>query len=64
MHRILGLAAGAAFAIAAFDAHAADAALRDDIAADYKANLWPPVRAAPSQPRALRQGVQDGQAAV
>jgi len=39
MHRIIGLAAGAAFAISAFDAHAADAALRDDIAADYRERL-------------------------
>ena len=39
MNKILGLAAGAAFAIAALDAHAADAALRNDIAADYRERL-------------------------
>ena len=39
MNKILGLAAGAAFAIAALDAQAADAALRNDIAADYRERL-------------------------
>jgi hippurate hydrolase len=40
MKKILGLAAaGTAFAIAATDVHAADAALRSDIAGDYTKNL-------------------------
>jgi amidohydrolase len=39
MNKILGLAAGVAFAILATDARAADAALRNDIASDYTKNL-------------------------
>ena len=39
MNKIAGLAAGLRLATATFDAHAADAALRNDIAADYRERL-------------------------
>ena len=39
MNKIALLTAGVAFATAALDVHAADAALRNDIAADYRERL-------------------------
>jgi hippurate hydrolase len=39
MNRIVGLAAGVVLAVTAFDARAADAALRNDIANDYRERL-------------------------
>jgi amidohydrolase len=39
MNKILGLAAGLALSAATLDAHGADAALRNDIAADYRERL-------------------------